>query len=170
MPPNSIGLSGGYMAFAPHLSMVFRPCKFRPHLSEKYDGTINPTKFLQIQSTSTLTAGGDEAVMANYFPYGPNRYSAVMTHEAAQWDADLLARAVPPVHDQLQECLHSSEQWDGPPRRPARPKKISMLLHLAVLLGSQHHPSYLQCICCGCILPECETREDAGEAHHARHP
>jgi hypothetical protein len=55
------------MALAPHLRMVVWPCKFWPHLSEKYDGTANPTEFLQIYSTSILAAGGGEAVMANYF-------------------------------------------------------------------------------------------------------
>jgi hypothetical protein len=29
---------------------------------------INPAKFLQIYSTSILAAGGDEVIMANYFP------------------------------------------------------------------------------------------------------
>jgi hypothetical protein len=38
------------------------------HLPEKYDGTVNPSEFLQIYSTSILAAGGNEAVMANYFP------------------------------------------------------------------------------------------------------
>jgi hypothetical protein len=56
------------MALAPHLRMVAWPRKFWPHLSEKYDGMIKPTKFLQIYYTSILAAGGDEAVMANYFP------------------------------------------------------------------------------------------------------
>jgi hypothetical protein len=56
------------MVLAPHLWMVVWPCKFWLHLLEKYDGMVNPTKFLQIHSTSILTAGGDEAVMANYFP------------------------------------------------------------------------------------------------------
>jgi hypothetical protein len=41
---------------------------FRPHLPEKYDGTINPAEFLQIHSTSILVAGRNETVMANYFP------------------------------------------------------------------------------------------------------
>jgi hypothetical protein len=39
-----------------------------PHLSKKYDGTINPTEFLQIYFTSILAAGRNEVVMANYFP------------------------------------------------------------------------------------------------------
>jgi hypothetical protein len=37
-------------------------------LPKKYDEMVNPVEFLQIYSTSILTAGGDEAVMANYFP------------------------------------------------------------------------------------------------------
>jgi hypothetical protein len=56
------------MALAPHLRMVVWSRKFWPHLSEKYDGTVNPAEFLQIYSTSILAAGGDEAIMANYFP------------------------------------------------------------------------------------------------------
>jgi hypothetical protein len=52
----------------PHIRMVVWPHKFRPHLLEKYDGTVNPTEFLQIYSTSILAGGGNEAVMANYFP------------------------------------------------------------------------------------------------------
>jgi hypothetical protein len=56
------------MALAPHLRMVIWPRKFRPHLSKKYDGTVNPAEFLQIYSTSILAAVGDEAIMANYFP------------------------------------------------------------------------------------------------------
>jgi hypothetical protein len=37
---------GGCMALAPHLRMVVWPCKFWPHLPEKYDGTVNPVEFL----------------------------------------------------------------------------------------------------------------------------
>jgi hypothetical protein len=56
------------MVLSPHLRMVVWPCKFRPHLPEKYDGTVNTAEFLHIYSTSILAAGGYEAVMANYFP------------------------------------------------------------------------------------------------------
>jgi hypothetical protein len=59
---------GGCMVLAPHLRMVVGPPKFRPHLPEKYDGTINPAEFLQIYSTFILVAGGNVVVMANYFP------------------------------------------------------------------------------------------------------
>jgi hypothetical protein len=53
---------------APHLRMVVWPPKFRPHLPEKYNVTVNPTEFLQIYSTSILTAEGNEVAIVNYFP------------------------------------------------------------------------------------------------------
>jgi hypothetical protein len=62
------GGGGGCMVLALHLWMVVWLHKFRSHLPEKYDGTVNPAEFLQIYSTSILAAGGDEAIMANYFP------------------------------------------------------------------------------------------------------
>jgi hypothetical protein len=37
---------GGCMALAPHLCMLVWPHMFRPHLPEKYDGTVNPAEFL----------------------------------------------------------------------------------------------------------------------------
>jgi hypothetical protein len=43
------------------------PHKLWPHLLKRYDGTINPVELLQIYTTSILAAGGNEAVMANYF-------------------------------------------------------------------------------------------------------
>jgi hypothetical protein len=43
------------------------PSMFRPHLPEKYDGTSNPSEFLQVYVTAIMAAGGDTAVMATYF-------------------------------------------------------------------------------------------------------
>jgi hypothetical protein len=57
----------GYAALADHLRAATWPSKFRPHLLEKYDGTSNPSKFLQVYVTAITTAGGDTAVMATYF-------------------------------------------------------------------------------------------------------
>jgi hypothetical protein len=56
------------MALATHLRMVVWPRKIQPHLLKKYDGSVNPTEFLHIYSTSILIIGGNEAIMANYFP------------------------------------------------------------------------------------------------------
>jgi hypothetical protein len=43
------------------------PPKFLPHLSEKYDGTTNPSEFLQVYVTAITAAGGNTTVMASYF-------------------------------------------------------------------------------------------------------
>jgi hypothetical protein len=57
----------GCAALTDHLRAASWPPKFRPHLSEKYDGTSNPSEFLQVYVTAITAAGGNTAVMATYF-------------------------------------------------------------------------------------------------------
>jgi hypothetical protein len=57
----------GCAALADHLRVASWPPKFRPHLPGKYDGTSNPSEFLQVYVTAITTAGGNTAVMATYF-------------------------------------------------------------------------------------------------------
>jgi hypothetical protein len=57
----------GYVALVDHLRAASWPSKFRPHLPEKYDGTSNPSEFLQVYVTAITAAGGNTAVMATYF-------------------------------------------------------------------------------------------------------
>jgi hypothetical protein len=57
----------GCTALADHLRAVSWTSKFRPHLSKKYDGTSNPSEFLQVYVTAITTVGGNTAVMATYF-------------------------------------------------------------------------------------------------------
>jgi hypothetical protein len=57
----------GCTALADHLGAASWPPKFRPHLLEKYDGTSNPSEFLQVYVTAITAAGGNTAVMATYF-------------------------------------------------------------------------------------------------------
>jgi hypothetical protein len=57
----------GCAALADHLRAVSWPPKFWPHLPEKYDGTTNPSEFLQVYVTAITAAGGNTAVMATYF-------------------------------------------------------------------------------------------------------
>jgi hypothetical protein len=71
-PPSSPAGSRGVWHLH-HISGWWSGHKFQPHLPEKYDGMINPTKFLQIYSTSILAVGGDETVVTNYFPVALNR-------------------------------------------------------------------------------------------------
>ena len=62
--------TGGCKALTHELRTVRWPAKFRPDLPEKYDGSSPPEEFLQIYSTAVQAAGGNEAVMANYFHVG----------------------------------------------------------------------------------------------------
>jgi hypothetical protein len=57
----------GCAALADHLRATSWPPKFRPHLPEKYDGTSNPSEFLQVYVTAITAAGGNTVVMATYF-------------------------------------------------------------------------------------------------------
>jgi hypothetical protein len=57
----------GCAALTDHLCVTSWPPKFRPHLPAKYDGTSNPSEFLQVYVTAITAAGGNTAVMATYF-------------------------------------------------------------------------------------------------------
>jgi hypothetical protein len=64
----SIPLAGvGYAALEDHLHAATWPPKFRPHLPKKYDGTTNPSEFLQVYVTAITAVGGGTTVMATYF-------------------------------------------------------------------------------------------------------
>ena len=63
-------------ALVDYLRAVAWPSKFRPHLLEKYDGTTNPSEFLQVYVIAITASGGNDAVMASYFHValtGPSR-------------------------------------------------------------------------------------------------
>ena len=55
----------GCTALAEHLRAVAWRSKIRLHLPEKYDGTTNPSEFLQVYITAITAAGGNDAVMAS---------------------------------------------------------------------------------------------------------
>jgi hypothetical protein len=57
----------GCAALADHLRAASCPPKFRPHLPKKYDGTSNPSEFLQVYIIAITATGGNTAVMATYF-------------------------------------------------------------------------------------------------------
>jgi hypothetical protein len=57
----------GCAALAGHLRATSWPPKFWPHLPEKYDGTSNPSEFLQVYVTAITVAGGNTVVVATYF-------------------------------------------------------------------------------------------------------
>jgi hypothetical protein len=57
----------GCAALVDHLRAATWPPKFRPHLLEKYDGTSNPSEFLQVYVTAITAPGGNTAAMTSYF-------------------------------------------------------------------------------------------------------
>lgn len=57
----------GCTALVDHLRTVAWPPKFWPHLPEKFDGTTNPSEFLQVYATAITAVGGDGSIMASYF-------------------------------------------------------------------------------------------------------
>jgi hypothetical protein len=66
--PVQASVSGvGCAALVDHLRAVAWPSKFRPHLPEKYDGSSNPSEFLQVYITAITAVGGNDAFMASYF-------------------------------------------------------------------------------------------------------
>ena len=77
----------GCAALAEYLRVATWPSKFRPHLPEKFDGTTNPSEFLQVYVTAITAAGGDEAVMASYF-------HVALTGPARTWLMNLTPRSI----------------------------------------------------------------------------
>nr|CAH67174.1 H0211B05.11 [Oryza sativa] len=67
-PPVSLVGGAGCRAFVASHRNVRWPPRFRPTITEKYDGSVNPAEFLQIYTTGIEAAGGDDRVMANFFP------------------------------------------------------------------------------------------------------
>jgi hypothetical protein len=67
-PVNAIvAYGGGCQAFTKELHRMAWPTKFCPELP-RFDGTANPIEFLQVYTVGIQAVGGDDKVMANWFP------------------------------------------------------------------------------------------------------
>ena len=55
-------------ALAPELRCLVWPGKFKPDLPPRYDGTTDPTEFLQLYELSIEASNATEQVMAYWFP------------------------------------------------------------------------------------------------------
>ena len=58
----------GLQALAPALWRVQWPPKFKTEMPPSHDGTTDPSAFLLAYEEAVLKAGGDDKVMANWFP------------------------------------------------------------------------------------------------------
>jgi hypothetical protein len=50
------------------LKRVHWPLNFKPLRIEKYDGSTNPTEWLEVYHLAIEAADGDSYIMANYLP------------------------------------------------------------------------------------------------------
>jgi hypothetical protein len=112
----------GCAALVDHLRTALWPPKFRPHLPEKYDGTSNPSEFMQVYVTAITAAGGNTTVMATYFHValsGPARTCLMnlTPGSVCSWE-ELYARFVANVASAYQQHgveahLHAVKQEPG---------------------------------------------------------
>jgi hypothetical protein len=134
----------GSAALADRLRAATWPPKFWPHLPEKYDGTSNPSEFLQVYVTAITAAGGDTVVMATYF-------HVALSGPARTWLMNLtlgsiysLGRALREVHSELRQCLPAVWRGGSPPCSEAGARGNSLDLHLSLHQGTRDYTPYLR--------------------------
>ena len=132
----------GCAALAEHLRAMAWPPKFRPHLPEKYDGTTNPSEFLQVYVTAITATGGNDAVMASYFHCSLDWASPDLAHEPHSWDDSVLGGALCEVHYELRQCVPAVWCGGSPPRREAETRRDAPGIHLSLQQGMGYHSSY----------------------------
>ena len=84
---NGLVTYGTTTAFTRNLRRVVWPVKFKPDLPPRYDGKNNPLEFLQLYTLAIQAAGGDDKVMANWFPMA-------LKDSASSWLTNLPAESI----------------------------------------------------------------------------
>nr|AAK26119.1 putative gag-pol precursor [Oryza sativa Japonica Group] len=132
-PPVSPVGGAGCRAFVASLRNVRWPPRFRPTITEKYDGSVNPAEFLQIYTTGIEAAGGDDRVMANFFPMA-------LKGQARGWLMNL-----PPasVHSWEDLCQQFTTNFQGTYPRPGEEAD----LHAVQRGDDESLRSYIQRFC-----------------------
>nr|ABF95742.1 retrotransposon protein, putative, unclassified [Oryza sativa Japonica Group] len=122
-------------AFVASLRNVRWPPRFRPTIAEKYDGSVNPAEFLQVYTTGIEAAGGDDRVMANFFPMA-------LKGQARGWLMNL-----PPasVHSWEDLCQQFTMNFQGTYPRPGEEAD----LHAVQRRDDESLRSYIQRFCQG---------------------
>nr|ABA98790.1 retrotransposon protein, putative, unclassified [Oryza sativa Japonica Group] len=123
----------GCRAFVASLRNVRWPPRFWPTIAEKYDGSVNPAKFLQVYTTGIEAAGGDDRVMANFFPMA-------LKGQARGWLMNL-----PPasVHSWEDLCQQFTMNFQGTYPRPGEEAD----LHAVQRRDDESLRSYIQRFC-----------------------
>ena len=66
-PRRALVATASCRAFTPELHSIVWPGKFKLDLPPRYDGTADPSEFLQLYELGIEAANGDEKVMVNWF-------------------------------------------------------------------------------------------------------
>ena len=79
--------ASGYRARAPALRRVRWLTKFKPEMPPRYEGAADPSPFLLVYEEAVLEAGGDDKIMANWFPMAlaGERAPGCSTSRDPQW-------------------------------------------------------------------------------------
>nr|AAP53804.1 retrotransposon protein, putative, unclassified [Oryza sativa Japonica Group] len=109
------------------------PPRFRPTITEKYNGSVNPAEFLQIYTTGIEAAGADDRVMANFIPMA-------LKGQARGWLMNL-----PPasVHSWEDLCQQFTTNFQGTYPRPGEEAD----LHAVQRRDDESLRSYIQRFC-----------------------
>jgi hypothetical protein len=135
----------GCAALADHLRAVTWPSKFRPHLPKKYDGTSNPSEFLQVYVTAITAAGGNTAVMATYFHVAFVWACPDLAHESCPRINLFLGRTLRAVHSELHQRLPTARHGGPPPRSEAGTRGDSPDVYLPLHQGARYYTSHFRC-------------------------
>jgi hypothetical protein len=92
------------MSFSRDLKKVVWLQNFKPPGINKYDGSTNPTEWLEVYTITIEAVGGDSYVMANYLLIWLSS-SARTWHMGSQWDLSVRG----------QTCVDNSSATSGPP-------------------------------------------------------
>nr|CAD40842.3 OSJNBa0086B14.14 [Oryza sativa Japonica Group] len=127
-PPPTLTPGGiGCRAFVASLRNVRWPLKIRPNLTEKYDGSINPSEFLPIYTTIILAAGGRRSGHGELFPHGSQGSGARLVDDPAPRLHPLLGGPVPAVRHELPGHIPSPRRRSGPARYAAEGRRVPPL-------------------------------------------
>jgi hypothetical protein len=135
----------GYTTLADHLRAASWPSKFWPHLPGKYDGTSNPSEFLQVYVTAITATGGNTAVMATYFHVAFVWACPDLAHEPRPRVNLLLGRALCTVRCELRQRLPAARRGGSPPRGKAGARGDSPDVHLSLHQGVRYYTSHFRC-------------------------
>jgi hypothetical protein len=135
----------GCAALADHLRVASWPPKFRPHLAEKYDGTSNPSEFLQVYVTAITAAGGNTAVMATYFHIALSGLAWTWLMNLAPGVNLLLGRALCTVRCELCQCLPAARCGGPPPCGEAGSRGDPPDVHLPLHQNVRYYTSHFRC-------------------------